>query len=177
MSYNLEDIINRYHRNCERIYNDKKQHLNIYEAGIISKVQDDFNANNIGNKNAYFKQLEQKYLMFEEQINDDIEEAIINETKSFTHALASFLLLDQGDKYRVELNPSLIDTIKKIYRAEGERQWPTSTAHAIKLKMEENEKAKREHDQALAQKMASNTNGSQDQYIEDLINEISGLIK
>lgn len=43
--------------------------------------------------------------------------------------------------------------------------------------MEENEKAKREHDEALAQMMTGNTNGSQDQYIEDLINEISGLIK
>ena len=177
MSYNLEDIINRYHRNCERIYNDKKQHLNIYEAGIISKVQDDFNASNIGNKNIYFKQLENQYLMFEEQINDDIEEAIINETKSFTQALASFLLLDQGDKYRVQLNPNLISTIKKIYQAEGERQWPTTNAHAIKSKMEDNVKATCERDEAIAQLMTGNTNGSQDQYIEDLINEISGLIK
>lgn len=127
MNYHLDDIVKHYKRRCDRIYQNKAQHLKIYEAGIVSKVQEDYNQGLIVDANDYFNRLSAQYQLFEDQINNDIETDIVNETHEFTKALSSFLLLEQGNKYHVSLSPDLISTLKQIYT--GNKQQHVQTTH------------------------------------------------
>ena len=138
MRYNLDDIINRYKRNCDKIYREKTAHLDIYESGIITKVQDDHKNKKI-NKNDlnYFENLEMKLKSIEKQISDDIYNEILIETKNFSTALTSYLLLDYDDDYKVELNKNLITEIKNIYNTDNTIKQETIKLNASNQSLEE----------------------------------------
>ncbi len=115
MNYSSNEIIARYHRNCEIIKNNYQAHLKVYELGIISKVEEDFKENKIDNIDKYFDNLNKQYELFVNQINDDINYAIEEETNNFTKAFSSFLLLNQVEDNTFTTNSEMVNILKRIY--------------------------------------------------------------
>ncbi len=111
--YHLEDIVSLYKAKCHDIYQQKIEYLSVYETGIISKIQQDYNTNKIINADQYFAKINQQYQDLEKMLNQELQDAIKKETTKFSEAISAYFLLDNYHQYQIHLNQHLIDDIKK----------------------------------------------------------------
>lgn len=92
-NYQIDDIIYKFQQNCKAIYREKNNCVEIYEAGLIAKMQKDYQTGKITDEETYIQQLKRLYKSLEISVNNSLEQELNLETKKFSQALSSFFIM------------------------------------------------------------------------------------
>lgn len=113
-NYHLDDIIFKYQQNCEAIYKEKENYIEIYQQGLKAKVISDYKANNIVDEEQYFNDIERMYSNLERFLNQTLERDLTIETKKFSQALSSFFAIECTNNKSFSFDASFIQTLKEV---------------------------------------------------------------